>query len=125
MRRIARSRKPFQVVHVQKGKSPPELEDQEFDMVVSEILGTLTTSESMCKFLAIYRPFLRTFGEVDASTGHAPVFMVPRVTRQFVSVRFRGACFAARPSRAHGVCVSPRAHACCGVRLHDCGMTVA
>ena len=43
----------FTVRLVKPGKS--QLGDARFDMLVSEILGTLTTSESMFKYLAIYK----------------------------------------------------------------------
>ena len=49
-------------------------------MVVSEILGTLTTSESMCKYLSLYRPHIRTFG------AERRVYMVPQQTIQSMAV---------------------------------------
>ena len=49
-------------------------------MVVSEILGTLTTSESMCKYLSLYRPHIRTFGD------DRRVYMVPQQTIQSMAV---------------------------------------
>lgn len=45
--------KKFAVKLVRPGKS--QLGDAKFDMVVSEILGTLTTSESMYKYVGIYK----------------------------------------------------------------------
>ena len=53
-------------------------------MLVSEILGTLTTSESMYKYLTIYQKHLRVFGTDE---GEARVYCVPRRTTQFFSVR--------------------------------------
>eukprot|EP00966_Prymnesium_polylepis_P214067 4958118-Prymnesium_polylepis.1 len=51
-------------------------------MVVSEILGTLTTSESMCKYLSLYRPHVRTFGD----DGERRVYMVPQRTEQAMAL---------------------------------------
>lgn len=73
------SGKRFRVKLVQKGAS--QLGEAKFDMVVSEILGTLTTSESMYKYIGIYAKHLNVFG------GGERVYCVPRMTTQFFSVR--------------------------------------
>ena len=66
----------FTVRLVAKGAS--QLGDARFDMMVSEILGTLTTSESMYKYIAIYAKHLHVFGE----DGEPPrVYCVPRCER--------------------------------------------
>ena len=74
------TRKSFQILHVQPGKIAPGLQGVMFDMVVSEILGTTTTSESMCKYLSFYANHIRTFGAEER------VYMVPQITRQFLSI---------------------------------------
>ena len=73
------TRTKFTVLLVDPGPSqiPP---DTIFDMFVSEILGTLTTSESMYKYLSIYSHHLRKFGGDK-------VYCVPSSTRQFFSLR--------------------------------------
>ena len=59
------SGKKWTVKLVKPGAS--QLGKAKFDMLVSEILGTLTTSESMYKYIGIYAHHLTTFGggEVD------------------------------------------------------------
>jgi len=67
------------VLLVRPGPSalPPE---ERFDMVVSEILGTLTTSESMFKYVSIYRHHLNTFG------ADHKVYAVPQQTTQYAAL---------------------------------------
>ena len=67
----------FEVVQAHAGKPPPFEAERRFDVVVSEILGTLTTSESMCKYVSIYAPHIRRFGADGRK-----VYMVPRRTEQ-------------------------------------------
>lgn len=59
------SRQRFAVVVVPKGKQVHKevLAAGPYDMVVSEILGTLTTSENMLKFLSVYAQTIRTFAD--------------------------------------------------------------
>jgi SAM-dependent methyltransferase len=67
------------------GVGPSQLdESEEFDMIVSEILGTLTTSESMFKYVSAYLGHLKIFGGGDE--GEERVYVVPRTTTQFFSV---------------------------------------
>jgi len=71
----------FQVVHCPGGKAPAWFAGRRFDMLVSEILGTLTTSESMLKYLTKYaRAHLDVF--VDEATGERRVYAVPQRTAQ-------------------------------------------
>ena len=72
--------KRFKVKLVRKGAS--QLKEEKFDMFVSEILGTLTTSESMYKYIAIYAKHLNTFGGDERR-----VYCVPRSTTQFFCAR--------------------------------------
>ena len=65
----------FEVVQAHAGKPPPFEAERRFDVVVSEILGTLTTSESMCKYVSIYAPHIRRFGADGRK-----VYMVPRLS---------------------------------------------
>jgi hypothetical protein len=71
--------KQHKVLLVRPGPSalPPE---ERFDMVVSEILGTLTTSESMFKYVSIYRHHLNTFG------ADHKVYAVPQQTTQYAAL---------------------------------------
>ena len=71
--------KRHKVLLVRPGPSalPPE---ERFDMVVSEILGTLTTSESMFKYVSIYRHHLNTFG------ADHKVYAVPQQTTQYAAL---------------------------------------
>ena len=74
LKRVEPSEERFAVVHVGPGsehgsKSP--FDGVQFDMVVSEILGTLAMSENMCKYLSHYARHLRTFG------AERRVYMVP------------------------------------------------
>lgn len=87
------SGKKWTVKLVKPGAS--QLGKAKFDMLVSEILGTLTTSESMYKYIGIYAHHLTTFGggEVDedgaglSERGAARrVYAVPRSTTQYFSV---------------------------------------
>ena len=64
---------------VRRGKSP--FEGKCFDMIVSEILGTLAMSENMCKYLSLYAQHLNSFGEEQR------VYMVPCETRQYFALR--------------------------------------
>ena len=72
--------KRFTVKLVKPG--PSQLGNAKFDIIVSEILGTLTTSESMYKYIAIYAHHLNTFGGAERR-----VYCVPRKTVQYFSVR--------------------------------------
>ncbi len=66
---------------VEKGSTSALGSDAAFDMVVSEILGTLTTSESMHKYVSLYSHQLRSFGD------ERKVYAVPRRTCQYFSLR--------------------------------------
>ena len=72
------ARKSYTVKLVKKGAS--QLGNAKYDMFVSEILGTLTTSESMFKYITIYAPHLNTFD-------NGQVYCVPRSTTQYFSIR--------------------------------------
>ena len=67
------------VRHVLPNKPPPA-DMGVFDMVVSEILGTLATSESMHKYLSVYGAHIATFGDGEK------VYMVPQRTEQCLAV---------------------------------------
>lgn len=82
LREIDPTGKKWRVRLVEKGAS--QLGEAKFDMIVSEILGTLTTSESMYKYIAIYAKHLSVFGEDE---GERRVYCVPRSTTQFFAVR--------------------------------------
>lgn len=82
--------KKWKVKLVKPGAS--QLGKAKYDMVVSEILGTLTTSESMFKYINLYTRHLKTFGgdgEGGGAAGGTPqrVYAVPRSTHQYFSVR--------------------------------------
>ena len=84
LRRVDPSEERFEVVHVGPGseygsKSP--FDGIQFDMIVSEILGTLAMSENMCKYLSHYARHLQTFGE------ERRVYMVPCEARQYFGLR--------------------------------------
>ena len=66
------------------GVGPSQLDkSKKFDMIVSEILGTLTTSESMYKYVSAYLGHLNVFG---GDEGEERVYVVPRTTTQYFSV---------------------------------------
>ena len=77
---VDRTGERFTVELVRRGKSPFEGKNL-FDMIVSEILGTLAMSENMCKYLSLYAQHLQTFGEEKR------VYMVPCETRQNFALR--------------------------------------
>ena len=77
---VDRTGERFTVELVRRGKSPFEGKDL-FDIIVSEILGTLAMSENMCKYLSLYAQHLRTFG------AERRVYMVPCETRQHFTLR--------------------------------------
>jgi len=109
--------KKFTVKQVKVG--PSQLGNKKFDMFVSEILGTLTTSESMFKYIGIYAEHLNVFGG-EGEQGGQRVYAVPRSTTQYFSVMSYdraelGAPLAAAiehatgsPEAARKVCVPPR-----------------
>ena len=78
LRKVDPTGKKFTVKLVKPGAS--QLGEAKFDMLVSEILGTLTTSESMYKYIAIYQHHLNTFGDEQR------VYCVPRKTVQYFAV---------------------------------------
>lgn len=81
LRGIGRKGVRYEVLHCENGKPPADLRSREFDMMVSEILGTLTTSESMFKFIKKYsEAHLRTFGQQKR------VYVVPQLTKQHFAV---------------------------------------
>ena len=53
-----------------------------FDILVSEILGTFATSESMNKYINVYAPVIHTFGE-DSRT-----YCIPQKIEQFLCAKY-------------------------------------
>lgn len=96
LRRLDPSEERFEVVHVgagseYRGKSP--FDGIQFDMIVSEILGTLAMSENMCKHRSHVEDGVEdVYGAVHVSVvpQHATLASRARGSQLWTALRARG-----------------------------------